>query len=248
MHSFFHPEQDEADYSRLHYSPFDWHGVTQPLDFRTIVSGLFDESILSATVDSFMEVPSAEKYPTNQSVVMVSKKSNDEGERRKREFAERTQAKRAQDAKDRLEREAEYRREEDAAELRRGNTQALLDRQSRVLGKALLEISKNTSSDYELWIGAPAEKWNPEAPASTWRVPGTDKTGQGIPIWKGPKNGDRSLVGIVCPVASRLSPGLGYSWSKRNVVVYVETDHEAGWVSKSLGWKPTFLRVMAKEI
>lgn len=248
LHAFLVPERIDSDFFNHWQLPFCWHGTEQRLDLQLVVAGFLDESILSTEVDSFMRNPDSIRDPITRAVVVVSKAHLEESERRQSEFEERRKVARLQEEKERVEREAEYRREEAAAERWRKNTQELLDRQTRVLEKALLEISKNTSSDYELWIGAPAEKWNPEALAYTWWAPGTEKTGHGIPIWRGPKNGERSLVGIVCPVASRLSPGLGYSWSKRRVVVYVETDYEASWVSKSLGWKPTFLKVMAKEI
>ena len=72
--------------------------------------------------------------------------------------------------------------------------------------------------------------WAPGQPAQ-----GNEKTAFGIPVRLESADGPSRLFAVVSPVASRVSPGLAWSWIKRGVRVYVESEAEATRVANAMG-------------
>ena len=72
--------------------------------------------------------------------------------------------------------------------------------------------------------------WVPGEPAK-----GSEKTAFGIPVRLERADGLSRLFAVVCPVASRVSPGLAWSWIKRDVRVYVESEPEADRLEDAIG-------------
>jgi len=72
--------------------------------------------------------------------------------------------------------------------------------------------------------------WMPGHPAE-----GNEKTAFGIPVRLDRHDGSSRLFAVVCPVASRISSGLAWSWVKRGVRVYVESEAEATRMAKAVG-------------
>lgn len=72
--------------------------------------------------------------------------------------------------------------------------------------------------------------WAPGQPAQ-----GNEKTAFGIPVRLERADGPSRLFAVVSPVASRVSPGLAWSWIKRGVRIYVESESEATRVANAIG-------------
>ena len=66
----------------------------------------------------------------------------------------------------------------------------------------------------------------------------------GSVVWLGPARDNLRLFAVVCPVASRITPGLAASWRRRGVQVYVAEPRERQRVAGALGWAPQRLRLV----
>lgn len=134
--------------------------------------------------------------------------------------------------------EEERRRREDAIRSREAhqvNRAALVERQGRVLQSALHALLEQEIRPSQVWLGIPSTPWDGTFPAPLQFATGNDKTAQGAAIWV-VRNTSLELWAVVCPVASRATPGLGESWLRRNVRVFVETEGERVRVARALCW------------
>jgi hypothetical protein len=100
-----------------------------------------------------------------------------------------------------------------------------------------------------LWLGVPAERTLPGSagPAELlYRARGNEKTASASVIWLGDAREQLRMFGAVCPVASRIGPGIAALWRQRGVYVYVADEMEARHVSRALGW-PTDRLIVASD-
>lgn len=116
------------------------------------------------------------------------------------------------------------------------NRQALIQRQRRVLAQAVEAAREATAINEAVWVGVPPLHWDAKRPARFEQVKSSEKTGYGLPVWIGPAKDNLKLWAIVCPVASRVSPGLGSSWRRRGTQVWVDSVAEAERIAHSLEW------------
>jgi hypothetical protein len=120
-------------------------------------------------------------------------------------------------------------------ERRYANTLALNERQSRVLQIAFQEAVDIVGNE-KVWIGVPSIQWKRGVPVPDFEAEGGEKMAFGLVLWTGPAKYETKQWAVICPVASRLTPGFGRLWAQRGVRVYVETLHEASRVEQALGW------------
>ena len=115
------------------------------------------------------------------------------------------------------------------------NIRELARRQSALLPRVAEEALRHADSGDVLSVGIQTawtrpQSWMPGHPAE-----GNDKTAFGIPVRFNRENGPSRLFAVVCPVASRISSGLAWSWIKRGVRIYVESEAEATRVANAIG-------------
>ncbi len=130
------------------------------------------------------------------------------------------------------------------AEARAAHIQALYERQERVLQVCAPLVAAATGPEDRVWLGVPPSVWDGNLPVWWRSAVGNEKTGQGAAIWTGPHKDALTLRAVICPVASRVNPGLWASWHKRGVTVYAETDKEVGRLSRALGCGPGDITVV----
>lgn len=111
----------------------------------------------------------------------------------------------------------------------------LARRQAELLPRVVDEAALHAVAGEFLAVGIQLSwtrprNWMPGQPAK-----GNDKTAFGIPVRLEMENGASRLFAVACPVASRISSGLAWSWIKRAVRIYVENDDEASRVAKAMG-------------
>jgi competence protein CoiA len=191
-----------------------------------VVLGLLKADIVAVAGGSFHEEAAGRFYSTRPSCLLVSKadaarfEQYEHNARRTREATERDRAE------------------------HRANLRALTERQDRVLQHALRTLLATGVEPSQIRLGVPASPWNGTLPAPWLLATGNEKTARGLAIWVQQEQRDQ-LWAVICPVAGQAGPGLGDSWSRRHVQVFVETDHEAARVSQALGWpKSAILRTL----
>ena len=119
------------------------------------------------------------------------------------------------------------------------NIRELARRQAALLPGVVDEAMRHAVTGDLLSVGIQTARtyprnWMPGHPAE-----GNEKTAFGIPIRLDRENGPSRLFAVVCPVASRISSGLAWSWIKRGVRVYVESEDEATRVANAIGRRDT---------
>ena len=131
-----------------------------------------------------------------------------------------------------------------AAELEREqihqhNIRELARRQAALLPVVLDEAMRHAFTGDLLSVGIQTawtrpRHWLPGHPAE-----GNEKTVFGIPVRLESGNAPSRLFAVVCPVASRISSGLAWSWIKRGVRIYVVNEIEATRVAIAMGSRDT---------
>lgn len=115
------------------------------------------------------------------------------------------------------------------------NIRELARRQAALLPGVVDEAMRHAIAGEFLSVGIQTARtyprhWMPGHPAE-----GNEKTAFGIPVRLDRESGPSRLFAVVCPVASRISSGLAWSWIKRGVRVYVESEVEATRVANAVG-------------
>lgn len=116
------------------------------------------------------------------------------------------------------------------------NLTALYQRQERVLQHAIDDAAATVEPGC-IWLGIPPTAWDGTLPVKRTLARGSDKTGGGAAIWAADPSGERRLWAVVCPIASKTTPSLGWSWKRRGVRVYTETRKEAERLAAALEWQ-----------
>lgn len=145
------------------------------------------------------------------------------------------------------ERERQRREAEQAAASERAaheeHVRSLHDRQERLLQTVAEQLASQIAQDQRVWLGVPPSRWDGNKPIPLHDALGNEKTGRGCVLWTGTQRDDLSLRAVLCPVANAVDAGLGRSWRRRGVAVFVETDHEADRVARALGWNASDLTI-----
>lgn len=120
-------------------------------------------------------------------------------------------------------------------QLHQHNIRELARRQAALLPEVVDEAMRHAGAGDLLSVGIQTawtrpRYWLPGHPAE-----GNEKTAFGIPVRLESENGPSRLFAVVCPVASRISSGLAWSWIKRGVRIYVENEVEATRVANAMG-------------
>lgn len=197
------------------------------VDFGKVVRGLLDGRIGTVALPFFTERVGEKTYFVDDPIVLASKQDI-------AQYRERDERQRREDARRNLE-----------ATQRAAHIRALYERQERVLQLALASALEEGHESSRLWLGVPATWWNGKLPVPLQEALGNQKTGRGAAIWHGISAKDLRLWAVVCPVANQVTPGLGASWHRRGVQVFVETQREADRIANALGWAPSQLKILA---
>lgn len=147
------------------------------------------------------------------------------------------------EAADRRAAEDERRRWEAEEATHRAAVLALEERQERVLQLAVLDAIDAATATATLWLGVPPKPWTGELPVPLSAARRKEGTGYAPAVWIGDELNTRRLWAVVCPPANQVTPGLGRSWRKRDVRVYVETEKEARDVGKAIQWPSRWLLI-----
>jgi competence protein CoiA len=142
---------------------------------------------------------------------------------------------------------AEYRRLEAEAAKREKNTEALYARQRAVIPGAAEDAAAAAGPNEAVWLGIPPSVARSRADATLENAVGNEKSAMGSVVWLGPARDNLRLFAVVCPVASRITPGLAASWRRRGVQVYVAEPLEQQRVAEALGWPPQRLRLVSLQ-
>ena len=86
-----------------------------------------------------------------------------------------------------------------------------------------------------VWIGIPAIRLLLGTVVGRFNAPDNEKTAQGATVWIGRNRDALRLFAVCSPVASLASAGLGASWRRRHVRVYVADANDAKRVAAALG-------------
>ncbi len=126
---------------------------------------------------------------------------------------------------------------------RRANIEALNKRQANLLPEVVRTAERVKAVNEVVSVGIKTsftypDHWMPGHPAE-----GSERTAFGIPVWLKSTTGATRLFAVVCPVASRVSASLGWSWMKRGVLVYVADEHEFERVAGAIG-RPEIVKVL----
>jgi hypothetical protein len=118
------------------------------------------------------------------------------------------------------------------------NARAIDERRARLLPRAFAAatLALQPSSSAMIWLGVPPTAVTHPSHVDVANARGNDKTGYGLAIWVGDRSG-RELCAVVAPTAGRLTEGLGASWARRRVSVWVESQQEAAAITRALGWR-----------
>lgn len=195
---------------------------------RKLVRGLLANAIVAVQSDYFSEVVSGRTLGISPACLLVA----------------RLDAARSEAHDERI------RREDHEQERRRivheTNRRALIERQERVLQRALGVLLATGVEPSQVWLGIPSRPWGGEFPVPLSLAVGNGRTAQGAAIWVW-RDGGLGLWGVVCPVADRASPSLGSSWRRRSTQVFVESGREASRIGRALGWPQARIRVAPDE-
>lgn len=203
-----------------------WTGAGS-VEFGRIVRGLLDGRIGAVALPFFFAEQVGEKtYFVDDPIVLASKQDITQ-------YSAQVERERREDDRRELE-EAQ----------RAAHIRALYERQERVLQLALARAIEEGHESHRLWLGVPVTWWNGKLPVPLQEALGNEKTGRGAAIWQGESAKDVRLWAVVCPVANQVTPGLGASWSRRGVQVFVETQREADRIAKALGWTSPQLTIL----
>ncbi len=115
------------------------------------------------------------------------------------------------------------------------NIRELARRQAALLPGVVDEAMRHAATGDVLSVGIQTARTRPQSWMPGHPAEGNDKTAFGIPVRLDRGNGPSRLFAVVCPVASRISSGLAWSWIKRGVRVYVESEAEATRVANAMG-------------
>lgn len=132
-------------------------------------------------------------------------------------------------------RERRFAEEIEREQVHQHNIRELARRQAALLPGVVDEAMRHAVEGDHLSVGIQTartrpQNWMPGHPAE-----GNEKTAFGIPVRLDRQDGSSKLFAVVCPVASRISSGLAWSWIKRGVRVYVEGEAEATRVANAVG-------------
>lgn len=195
-----------------------------PVAFEKLARGLLSDRILIANQVGFVETVGERAFYATNATLLVSTRD-----------AEALTEARAQQAR-RQEEQARRREEESRRQVQHAtNLTALYQRQERVLQHAIDDAAV-TLEPGSIWLGVPPTAWDGALPVKRMLARGSDKTGGGAAIWATDPSGDRRLWAVVCPIASKTTPSLGWSWKRRGVRVYTETRKEAERLAATLEW------------
>lgn len=139
---------------------------------------------------------------------------------------------------------AEQARQAANAARRARNIERLYERQRQALPWAVGAALKAVRPGEGVWLGVPPTDTRRDGDVSLEQAYGNDKTAQGAVVWVGATKAELRLFAVVCPVASRITPGLAHSWRRRDTRIYVSEPHEAHRVAESLGWPVTSLHMV----
>lgn len=206
-----------------------------PVAFEKLARGLLSDRIVTANQVGFVETVGERAFYTPNATLLVSTRDVEaltearaEQVRRQEEQARR--------------REEEARRQAEHAT----NLTALYQRQERVLQHAIDDAAV-TLEPGSIWLGVPPTAWDGALPVRRTLARGSDKTGGGAAIWSADPSGERRLWAVVCPIASKTTPSLGWSWKRRGVRVYSETRKEAERLAAAAEWHPDDLLIRTAE-
>lgn len=209
------------------------------VDVTKIVHGVLAGRVTTVRLPTFSEPTVGRSYAISDAVLLVSTRDASMFGAAMAVEAARRRKEQEAEAREQLRREQEL--QDEAKHARR--IALLYERQERVLQHALHDALQEGVPDHRVWLGTPVRWWNGKYPAPVLDAVGNEATAQGAVIWTGESPSQLRLWGVICPVASRITPGLGRSWARRSVLVYVETEREADRIAKSLAWARTSLRV-----
>lgn len=149
-------------------------------------------------------------------------------------------------ARERARREAE--REEERRRRHEANIAALERRRAVALPVALSDgLRAAVSTGTRVWLGVPAVEVPTDSAISadelTRLARGNEKTAAAAVVWLGADRQQLRMFAVVCPVASRVTPGLAATWRRRGTRVYVADATEAARLAHVLSWPVQQLRV-----
>lgn len=149
-------------------------------------------------------------------------------------------------ARERARLEAE--REEERRRRHEANIAALERRRAIALPVALSDaIRAAVSAGTRVWLGVPACEAPTDRAISeaqlTRLARGNERTAAAAVIWLGADRQQLSMFAVVCPVASRVTPGLAATWRRRGTRVYVADAIEATRLAQVLAWPMQQVRV-----
>lgn len=164
--------------------------------------------------------------------------------------AEKSRVRADEIERNRLRQQEKYRIENDELarsiadnERRIQNTRALEKRQDRVIMFVHRDVLHEMNFGDDILVGVPSRPLTRDLDLSARGAKGSEATAFGSAVWIKSKTDGVSLFGIVCPVASRITPGLASSWRKRGVRIYVGDLHEAARIANVLRWPLETLRI-----
>ena len=142
---------------------------------------------------------------------------------------------------------AEYERDRADRARHRSNLDALYDRQEHLVPIAVAHATDALATGEYVWIGIPATRLLPGTVVGRFSAAGNEKTAQGATVWIGRNRDALRLFAVCSPVASLASAGLGASWRRRHVRVYVAQANEAKRVAAALGCSASSLHLVERR-
>lgn len=139
---------------------------------------------------------------------------------------------------------AEYERIRTDIARHRSNLDALYDRQEHLVPIAVAHATHALGVGDYVWVGVPATRLLPGMAVARLGAAGNEKTAQAATVWIGPNRDALRLFAVCSPVASLASTGLGASWRRRRVRVYVAEANEARRVAAALGCSASSLHLV----
>lgn len=191
------------------------------LDLDRVVAGILSGGVVPHTVRTLSEVVqfgAGERCRFHHDAIVLAPAVDAERDRRHQRFKE---ARRTHELQDQA-RRAKY-------------IDDLYGRQRWIVPVAVADATTLAEPGESVWLGVPPTVVE-GSDASLDAALGNDSTAMGAVVWLGAARGQLRLFAVVCPVASRITPGVARSWQRRGSRVYVEEIAEARRVGRSLGW------------
>nr|WP_300148906.1 competence protein CoiA family protein [Propionicimonas sp.] len=206
-----------------------------PVTFEKLALGMLSDRITTASQVGLLETVGERVIYTPNATLLVATRDVEL-------LAEAQTAEARRQAEQARRREEEVRRQAEHAT----NLTALYQRQERVLQHAIDDAAVTLEPGC-IWLGIPPTAWDGALPVKRMLARGSDKTRGGAAIWATDPSGDRRLWAVVCPITSKTTPSLGWSWKRRGVRVYTETRKEAERLAAALEWHPDDLLARTSE-